>query len=74
MNDLGRRYFLFSGTRRGKETIAGAAIAIAIVLDLIATTLIGSGHSSRAVGVLFSFAAGIMLVALILLVISRRAK
>jgi uncharacterized protein (DUF697 family) len=73
MNDLGRRYFLFSGTARGKQIIAGAFIAVAVALDLIAAVLSSNGRvHARTVGTLYAFALGILLVGLIFMILNRK--
>jgi ABC-type uncharacterized transport system permease subunit len=72
MNDLGRRYFLFAETARGKRTIAGVFIMVAIVLDLIAASLSSSRVHARAVGTLYALALGILLVGLVFMVLNRK--
>jgi uncharacterized membrane protein YccC len=72
MNDLGRRYFLFAGTARGKQIIAGAFIMIAIALDLIAASLSSSLAHARTVGILYGCALGILLVGLVYMVTNRK--
>ncbi|GAC1658579.1 MAG: hypothetical protein NVS4B13_01810 [Candidatus Elarobacter sp.] len=74
MNDLGRRYFLFVGTPKGKQTIAAVVIGLAAALDLTGSLLVGSGHSGRIVVVLFSLAAGVMIAGLIFILMNRRAR
>ncbi len=69
-----RRAPALSGAQRRKQTFAGAAIAVAVAIDLVATLQIGSGHSSRGVSWLFGLAAGIMIGAVIVLAMSRKAK
>jgi hypothetical protein len=72
MNDLGRRYFLFSGTARGKQIIAGVIIGIAIVMDLIAATLSSSRVHAGLVGTLYALALGFLLAGLIWMFIARK--
>jgi hypothetical protein len=63
-----------TAAQRKKQTFAGAAIALAVVLDLIATFQIGSGRPSRSVSWLFGIAAGVMIGAVVVLLASRKAK
>ncbi len=72
MSDPGRRFSLFSSGARGKQTIAGAFIAVAIVLDLIAASLSSSRVHARTVGALYGFALGILLVGLVYMVLNRK--
>jgi hypothetical protein len=72
MNDLGRRYFLFVQTARGKQTVAGAFIAVAIVLDLIAASLSSSRANAHAVGLLYALALGVLLAGLVFMVMNRK--
>ncbi len=72
MNELGRRYFLFAGTARGKQTIAAMFIIVAIVLDLIAASLSSSRANAHAVGVLYAAALGVLLVGLVFMVMNRK--
>ena len=72
MNDLGRRYFLFIGTPRGKQIIVALIIGVAAALDLTASMLVSSGHNSRAVGLLFSLASGFMIAGVIFIFMNRR--
>jgi hypothetical protein len=70
--DLGRRYFLFSGTPRGKRIIVLVIIGVAVVMDLTSMTLIASGHNSLGVVTLSSVSAGLMIAAVFLILTNRR--
>ncbi|HWT07118.1 MAG TPA: hypothetical protein VN224_15240 [Xanthomonadales bacterium] len=72
MNDLGRRYFLFINTARGKQTVAALFIMVAIVLDLIAASLSSSRAHARTVGMLYALALGILLAGLVFMVLNRK--
>ena len=72
MNELGRRYFLFVQTARGKRIVAGAIIAVAIALDLVAAVLSSSRVHARTVGTLYSLALGVLLAGLVFMVLSRK--
>ena len=74
MNDFGRRYFLFSGTSRGKQVIAGGIIMVAIVLDLIAASLSTSRAHASTVGWLYGCALGLLLVGLIWMIANRKKR
>jgi hypothetical protein len=71
--DLGRRYFLFVGTPRGKRIVVALLICIAVVMDWTATSLVSSGHNSRFVVALFSLAAGLLIACVFLLLMNRRS-
>jgi hypothetical protein len=72
MNDLGRRYFLFIQTARGKQIVTGAIIMAAIVLDLIAASLSTSRVHARTVGTLYAAALGLLLAGLVFMVLNRK--
>jgi phosphate/sulfate permease len=74
VNDLGRRYFLFAGSARGKQTITGAIIGIAIVLDLIAASLSSSRANSHTVATLYAAALGVLLAGLVYMILNRKRK
>ena len=71
--DLGRRYFLFAGTPRGKRILILLTIGVAVVLDFASMTLIATGHNSRGVVALLSLSAGLMIAAVFLILTNRRA-
>ncbi|HEV3087726.1 MAG TPA: hypothetical protein VGX96_10925 [Candidatus Elarobacter sp.] len=50
------------------------AFIVAVVLDLVATFQIGSGHASRGVAMMFGIAAGIMIGTVIVFFKLRRTK
>jgi dipeptide/tripeptide permease len=72
MNELGRRYFLFVNTSRGKQTVAALFIMVAIVLDLVAASLSSSRVHARTVGTLYALALGILLAGLVFMVMNRK--
>ncbi|MDP9105612.1 MAG: hypothetical protein M3N49_06735 [Candidatus Eremiobacteraeota bacterium] len=72
MNELGRRYFLFVQTARGKQMVTGAIIMAAIVLDLIAASLSTSRAHARTVGTLYAAALGLLLAGLVFMVLNRK--
>jgi hypothetical protein len=72
MNDLGRRYFLFVGTHRGKRIFVAVLIGVAALMDIAASTLSASGHKGPPVVTLFSLAAGFIGAAGILMLMNRR--
>jgi hypothetical protein len=72
MNEFARRYFAFATTARGKQTVAGALIGIAILLDLIAASLSSSRAHSRTVGMLYASALGVLLAGLVFMILNRK--
>jgi hypothetical protein len=74
MNDLGRRYFLFAGTARGKKIIVGVFIGVALALDLVGSVLASDGHHSREARTLFSFATGVILAGVVFILLNRRPR
>jgi hypothetical protein len=74
MNDLGRRYFLFVSTPRGKQRILVAFIISACLLDVAASLMARSNVRSHTVGALYSGAGGFLVVALIFLITTRRSR
>ncbi len=72
MNELGQRYFLFVQTSRGRRTVAGVFIGIAIVLDLVAALLSTSRANSHTVGTLYALALGVLLAGLVFMVLNRK--
>ena len=74
MNELGRQYFGFVQTARGKQIVSGAIIMAAIVLDLIAASLSTSRAHASTVGWLYGFALGLLLVGLIWMIANRKRR
>jgi hypothetical protein len=74
MNDLGRRSFLFASTPRGRQRIVVACVAVACVLDIIASLMARSAVHSRTVGQLYAFAGGFLLLAVIFFFTTRKAS
>jgi predicted phage tail protein len=72
MNDLGRRYFLFIQSARGKQTVAGAIIMVAIALDLVAASLSSSRVHAHTVGTLYALALGMLLAGLVFMIANRK--
>jgi multisubunit Na+/H+ antiporter MnhB subunit len=72
MTEFTRRYFLFASSARGKQTIAGLIIGIAIVLDLIAASLSSSRAKSNTVATLYAAALGVLLAGLVYMIINRK--
>jgi hypothetical protein len=72
MNDLGRRYFLFIQTARGKQIVTGAIIMAAIALDLVAASLSTSRVHARTVGTLYAAALGLLLAGLVFMILNRK--
>jgi predicted phage tail protein len=65
---------VLSDAQRRKQTILGVAFIVAVVLDLVATFQISSGHASRGVAMMFGIAAGIMIGTVIVFFKLRRTK
>ena len=57
---------------RGKQTIAAVFIMVAIVLDLIATSLSSSRAHSQTVGILYALALGVLLAGLVYMILNRK--
>jgi hypothetical protein len=74
MNDLGRRYALFASTRQGRQRIVFACVAVACVLDIIASLMARSAVHSRTVGQLYALAGGFLLVAVIFFFTTRKVS
>ena len=76
MNDLGRRYFLFSGTPGGKSRIAAVLFIVACLLDIVAMVLdFPMGHRGHAIEVFHAATVGLLLVSAVLfLTYSRKAR
>jgi uncharacterized membrane protein YGL010W len=74
MNDLGRRYVLFASSPRGRQRIVFACVAIACVLDIIASLLARSNVHSRTVGELYVSAGCFLLVAVIFFFTTRKVS
>jgi len=74
MNDLGRRYWIFASTVRGKQTILGALIGLACVLDLVASLIARGNAQSHTVGSLYAFSGGLLLTAVVFLFTTRRSR
>ncbi len=75
MNDLGRRYFVFSGTPAGKQRIARIVLVTALVLQLVGSMLEGRPDANRSLehGII-GFSSGLLLVAVVMLFAARRAR
>jgi hypothetical protein len=73
MDDLGRRYFLFVGTARGKQISVGVLVGLAAVIDIAAVMLSWNGHRSPAVRTLDTLGAGLLAAAGISMFMNRRA-
>jgi hypothetical protein len=73
MNDLGRRYALLIGSSDGRRILATGLLGVGIVLDVIAYVS-GARGNPHAASVLFSAATGVMGVAIIFLLTTRRAR
>jgi len=74
MNDLGRRYFLFANTPRGKQRILFACVAVACVLDITASLMARSNVHSHTVGKLYALAGGFLMAAIIFFFTTRRSR
>jgi hypothetical protein len=74
MNDLGRRYFLFASTPRGKQRILFACVGMACVLDITASLMARSNVHSHTVGKLYGLAGGFLLAAVIFFFTTRKAS
>ena len=74
MNGFGRRYWLFASTARGKQTILGALIGLACLLDVVASFVARGSAQSQTVGTLYGLSGGMLLVAVIFLVTTRRSR
>jgi undecaprenyl pyrophosphate phosphatase UppP len=74
MNELGRRYFLFASTPRGRQRILVGLIVVACLLDVVASLMARSNIRSHTVGTLYSVAGGILLFAVIFLFSTRRSR
>ncbi len=70
--ELGRRYLLFVGTPRGKQIVLALIFGLAIVIELIASTLTASGNNSRGAAALSSLAAGFAFAGVYLVLMNRR--
>jgi hypothetical protein len=70
--DVGRRYFLFVGTARGKRIISTSIFGAGAVMQLTASLLVASGHNGRGVGVLSSLAAGMLIAGVFFVLLNRR--
>jgi len=73
MNDLGRRYFLFVGTPRGKQVVIGVLIALACVLDIVAGGLARTNAPSHTIRMLYALAGGMLMAGIIFLFTTRRS-
>ena len=71
MNDLGRRYWIFASTARGKQTILGVLIGLACVLDLVASLVARGNAQSHTVRSLYAFSGGLLMAAVFFLFTSR---
>jgi hypothetical protein len=74
VNGLGRRYFLFASTPRGKQRILFAFVVVACVLDVAASLMARSNARSHAVGTLYALAGGILVAAVVFLFATRRSR
>jgi uncharacterized YccA/Bax inhibitor family protein len=72
MNDLGRRYWIFASTVRGKQMILGALIGLACVLDIVASFIARGSAQSHTVGSLYALSGGMLLAAVVFLFTTRR--
>jgi len=70
--DLGRRYFLFVGTPRGKRIVVSLIFGVGAVMQLTATMLVANGHNSRGVATLSSLAAGLLVAGVFFMLMNRR--
>ena len=70
--DAGRRYVLFVGTLRGRQIISAWIFGVGAVMQLTASLLVNSGHNNRAVAVLSSLAAGLLIGGVFFILMNRR--
>ena len=75
MNDLGRRYFLFSGTPGGKQRIAQVCLLVALIVQVVFMLLDSRAHfDNRVVHGLAGFFSGIVLVAAVFMFMNAKAR
>ena len=74
MNDLGRRYWLFASTARGKQTIVAALLVAGCVLDIVASFVARGSAQSHTVGTLYALSGGMLLAAVAVLFTTRRSR
>jgi hypothetical protein len=74
MNDLGRRYYLFAGTQRGKQRILVLCVAAACVLDITASLMARNNAQRHLAGSLYALAGGFLFAAIIFFFMARRSR
>jgi hypothetical protein len=74
VNDLGRRYFLFTGTKAGKQLLVQLMITVGVVLNLVSTLLENNPHADgRLLHALTGLGLGFVLVGVAFMFANRKA-
>jgi hypothetical protein len=70
--DVGRRFFLFAGTPRGKRINLTVTFGVGAVMQVTATILVATGHNNRGAATLSSLAAGLLIAGVFFILMNRR--